>query len=234
MIKKISALLLAFVLMVSTFLVCAETIKLAYSGGSLKLRNGPGTNYKVNAYLSNGDKITVLSKGSVWSKVKTAGGKVGYVKNLYISGNGSQYASGTTYYDKKLSATVKTKYSSSTVNLRAGAASSTASMGTVKNGTKLTVLGKNGSWYLVSTANGTEGYIHKNYVVTSSAASAVTAKVTGKVVYIRQSASKDSKAVTALTKGTEVKVLSTSNSKWWKVQYKSYTGYMYSKYLKKN
>ena len=40
------------------------------NGGSLKLRKGPGTNYGVAGYVQHGEKISVESRGSEWSKVK--------------------------------------------------------------------------------------------------------------------------------------------------------------------
>lgn len=232
--KLIASVVISATLFTSVCLpASAETIKLAYSNGSLKLRSKPNTTSTVKAYLSDGAKVTVLSKGSIWSKIKLTNGKTGYVKNLYIKGNGSNYASGTTYYKDKYTATVKTKYASSAVNLRSGASTSTKSQGSVKNGAKVTVLGKNGSWYLVATKNGTQGYIKSSYISKSGASSSTTAKVTGSVVHMRKAKNSTSSVVTSLAKGTQVKVLSTANAKWWKVQYKNYTGYMYSKFLKK-
>ena len=174
----------------------------------------------------------MLESGSVWSKVLTYDMRVGYIKNLYISGNGSKYADGTVYYSTKHSGTVSTKYADSKVNLRAGAGSSTAVITSLKNATKVSVLGKNGSWYLISTASGMQGFMHEKYIKTS-ASSTVNARVTGSAVNMRYSPSASSGRVTTLIKGTVVKVLDTSNSKWWLVQYSSYTGYMYSAYLKK-
>lgn len=215
----------------------AETVKLAYAGGSLSLRKGAGTNYARNGYLRDGDRIEVLSYGSVWSKVETYDGRVGYIKNLYISGNGkNNYADGTSYYGTKVSGRVSTTYASSSVNLRSGASTSTSKITSLASGTKLTILGENGSWYLVSTASGTQGYISKSYVKktgsSSSSSSSTTATVSGSVVNMRKGPGTDYALVTALTKGTRVTVLSKSNSRWWKVKYSSYTGYMSSNYLK--
>ena len=69
--KKIFAFLLALLLLISSWAALAETVKLAYSSGSLKLRKGAGTKYAANGVVKNGDNITVLSKGKVWTKVRT-------------------------------------------------------------------------------------------------------------------------------------------------------------------
>ena len=230
--KKIIA-----IVMVLSLLMCglasAETVKLGYTGGSLNLRTKATTNSANNGYVKNGDEITVLEKGSVWSKIKTSDGRVGYIKNLYISGNGTGYADGTTYYGGTYNGKVKTKYADSTVNLRAGAGSGYTSIGKIKNGQSLKILGENGSWYLVETTDGTQGFMSKSYVVKSGSTKTVTATVTGSRVNMRAEANSSSKRVTTLTKGTKVTVLDSSDSKWWKVQYSTYTGYMYSAYLKK-
>ena len=233
--RKLSILLaLVFVLSLALPMMAgAETVSLAYKNGSLHLRKGPGTNYGSNGYVKDGDYITVLSKGSVWSKVETSAGRVGYIKNLYISGNGYNYADGTDYFGGSYTAYVVTKYSGSTVNLRAGASTSTASMGKLANGTKVKILGENGNWYLVETASGTQGYMSKNYIK-RSAGSAVTqyATVTGSVVNVRAGAGTQYVVKTALTRGTTVKVLEKTTSNWWKIQWGSYTGYMSANYLR--
>lgn len=233
--KKFFAILFVMVFMLSVVAFTnAETVKMAYKGGSLNLRTGAGTNYPNNGYVFNGDSITVLSKGSSWSKIETADGRVGYIKNLYISGNGSKYADGTTYYSKSYTGKIVTKYSGSKVNLRAGASTSTVSMESVKSGDSVKVLGKNGNWYLIETKKGTQGYISSSYVSTSaSKTTETTAKVTGSAVNMRCGAGTKYAVVTTLVKGTKVKVLNTSNAKWWKVQYSKYVGYMSSNYLRK-
>lgn len=234
--RKISILLslvLILALTLPVFAAVAETVSMSYKNGSLHLRKGPGTNYASNGYVQNGDSITVLSKGSVWSKVQTRSGRVGYIKNLYISGIGSNFADGTTYYSGSYTGTVTTKYSGSTVNLRSGASTSTSSIGKLASGTKVKVLGKNGNWYLVETDKGTQGYMSKTYIKTSaSSSSAEYAVVTGSVVNMRAGAGTDYVIKTALTKGTQVKVLSRANAKWWRVSYGSYTGYMSANYLR--
>lgn len=236
--RKITAivLLIALTALLVPAVASAAKVEMAYKGGSLHLRKGAGTSYGSNGYVQNGDTITVLSEGSVWSKIRTADGREGYIKNLYISGIGSNYADGTTYYSSKSSGRVTTKYSDSTVNLRSGASSSTSSIAKLKSGTSLTILGENGGWYLVSTSGGTQGYMSKNYVTKGSGGSSSTtpktAVVTGSVVNMRKGAGTNYAIVTALVKNTKVTVLSTNNSKWWKVKYLSYTGYMSRNYLK--
>ncbi len=242
--KKFICVLLIVLLAASAVLAAsAETVKLAYRSGSINLRTGPGTQYKKIGYVTDGSKITVLSKGSIWSKVKTANGKEGYIKNLYISGIGKAYADGTKYYSTFYAGKVKTN-TDSNVNLRAGAGSSEAKIMTLKKGINVTVLGKNGDWYLIATADGTQGFISTSLVTTSASGSSSgsggsgssskdTAKVSGTRVYMRSGPSTSYAPITLLKQGTTVKVVSTANPKWWKISYGSLTGYMWSQYLKR-
>ncbi|MBQ6716563.1 MAG: SH3 domain-containing protein [Clostridia bacterium] len=237
--KRKLSILLALVMILSLALPMmagAETVSLAYKNGSLHLRKGPGTNYGSNGYVRDGDYITVLSKGSVWSKIETSAGRIGYIKNLYISGNGYNYADGTSYFGGSYTGYVVTKYSGSSVNLRAGASTSTASMGQLRSGTKIKILGENGNWYLIETASGTQGYMSKTYIKSSAGSSSSSATqyatVTGSVVNVRAGAGTQYVVKTALTRGTTVKVLEKTTSNWWKIQWGSYTGYMSANYLK--
>ncbi len=232
--RKIAiALLVCFLLSLLT-IASAASVKLAVKGGSICLRTGPGGSYSVRAYLKDGQKITVLSTGSSWSKVKTSTGKEGYIKNLYISGIGKLYADGTTYVANKYKAVVKTS-DNSKITMRAGASSSTGNVGTVKSGSTVTVLGSNGSWTLISTSSGTQGFINTKFLSDNnnkSSAKNNTATVNASGLYMRKGPAVTYDIITCVKRGGKVTVLSKANRKWWLVSYGKYSGYMYSGYLK--
>ncbi len=237
--KRTLSFVLVLLMLAGTLAIAnAESVKLAYSGGSIHLRTGPGTKYSSNGVVKNGDVITVLSQGKVWSKIQTGDSREGYIKNLYIYGIGKAYAEGTTYYSKHSTAKITTKYASSKVNLRAGAAHSQASIGHVSRGEKVTLLGKNGSWYLVATKNGTQGFVHKDYVKTSSSSSSSSTSTKGTVtaqsgLNMRAGKGTNTAKIGCIPKGAKVTILNTSNSSWWYVKYGSKQGYVSSKYVKK-
>lgn len=204
----------------------ADTVSLAYSTGSLHLRKGPGTNYKSVCILHDGDYITVEKRGSVWTKVRTADDKVGYIKNLYIDDGNKKYAAGVTYVDEY------TVYTTTKVNFRSGAGTCTKSMKVLSKGTKLTVLGTNGDWLLVKTSNGTQGFVHKNYVSKKkNSGSLGTMTVKASAVHLRADGSTKAKIITTVPHGAEVEVIKKGNY-WYKVRYKSYTGWIKKCYLK--
>ena len=212
----------------------AETVSLAYSGGSLNLRKGPGTEYRSLGTVHDGDHIDVLRYGDVWSKVETDDGKVGYIKNLYIEDGDTNYASGTDYFDSHYTA-----YTTASVNFRAGASTSTASMGTLSKGTKVTVLGDNGRFYLVKNSAGTQGFVSKTYIsrtkptssTGSSSSSAKTMTVTASYVNMRAGGGLSYSVVKVLPRGTVVTVVTRGNY-WTRVNYKGTLGWIKNTYLK--
>lgn len=228
---KILAALMVVMLMVPAF-ACAETVSLAYSDGALNLRKGPGTDYASLGTVHNGDHITIVQTGDIWSKVKTDSGKVGYIKNLYISGSDKNYASGTTYVSGY------TAYTTADVNFRSGASTSTTVMSVLSKGTKVTVLGENGGFYLVKNSKGTQGFVSKKYVSTKASSSgsdpASTAKtktVTGNYVNLRADGGMSAKVLKVLTKGTVVSVV--KEGKYWTcVDYNGTVGWIKKTYLK--
>ena len=212
----------------------AETVSLAYSGGSLNLRKGPGTEYRSLGTVHDGDHIDVLRYGDVWSKVETDDGKVGYIKNLYIEDGDTNYASGTDYFDSHYTA-----YTTASVNFRAGASTSTASMGTLSKGTKVTVLGENGRFYLVKNSAGTQGFVSKSYISRSkpasssgsSSSSAKTMTVTASYVNMRAGGGLSYSVVKVLPRCTVVTVVTRGNY-WTRVNYKGTLGWIKNTYLK--
>ena len=233
MLKKTFAIILVLCTLVCMLsFASAEHVKLQYSSSSLTIRAGKGTNYAAVGYLKDGEYISMIQTGSVWSKVEKMDGTVGYIKNLYISGLGNQYADGTTYYSKSYTGTVTTKYSTSTVAMRAGASTSCAKICSVKSGKKVTVLGKNGNWYLIRLSDGSQGYMSANYIKTSAANVKRYAKVTASSLNMRSGAGVGYSVKTTLSNGTKVEIVSKYSSSWWLVRCGTYTGYMSAKYLK--
>lgn len=232
--KKKITVILAVLLILATVIpvmASAETVKLAIKGGALNIRSGAGTDYKSVGYVHSGDKITVLKWGDVWSKIKTSGGKTGYIKNLYISGSDSNYASGTSYFDGGC-----TMYTTASVNFRSGASTETKSMGTLAKGTKVTALGKNGDFYLVKNSKGTQGFLSGKYLSKTKPGNDPEPKtdtkvVTGAYVNMREGGGLSYDVVCVLKKGTEVSVLKKGNY-WTQVEYKGKTGWIKNTYLK--
>ena len=215
----------------------AATVSMAQSGGSLYLRSGPDRGYDAVGTVHNGDYLTVISYGSSWSKVKTSGGKTGYIKNLSIDDGDSDYAAGTKYFSSY------SVYTTANVNLRSGASTYTSVIKTLAKGTKLTARGKNGSFYLVETSNGTQGYVSGSYIKkgsgssgssssgSSGSSSKKTKTVTASYVNVREGGGMSYRVLRVLPYGTKVNVLKVGNY-WTRIQYGNTKGWIKNVYLK--
>ncbi|MEK4513752.1 N-acetylmuramoyl-L-alanine amidase [Paenibacillus sp. FSL H8-0122] len=63
------------------------------TASSLRMRGGPGTGHEVVGSLQSGNKVTILLRQGEWSRVRTAGGTVGWVSSQYLSGGAVRSAS---------------------------------------------------------------------------------------------------------------------------------------------
>ncbi len=63
-----------------------ELGKVYYTTDELNLREGPGTNYKIIAFMAKGSKVTALPGSGSWLKV-TYQGKTGYAHGAYLTEN---------------------------------------------------------------------------------------------------------------------------------------------------
>ena len=232
--NKITAVI-AFILiflMAIPAVASAATMKHAYTGGKIYLRSGPGTEYRSNGTVYNGDYIQVLSYGDVWSRVRKEDGKTGYIKNLYIDDGDMTYAAGTTYVNRY------TAYITANVNFRAGASTSTASMGTLTKGTKVTVLGKNNGFYLVCDPDNAQGFVSTSYVsktepatsTTPSFSTTYTKTVIGKGVNLRAGGGYSYDILRTIPYGAKVSVIY-EGTYWTRVNYNGTLGWINNQYL---
>lgn len=118
---------------------------------------------------------------------------------------------------------------SSILNIRTRKSTSAKRIAVLKKGKKVEVLSTGKKWVKVSV-NGKVGYTQGRYLTTESGtatdpdANAVSGTVSASKLVIRARKSKSSSALTKVTKGTKLTVL-TTGSKWVKVTANGVTGY---------
>ena len=122
------------------------------------------------------------------------------------------------------------------LNIRAEANKDSAALGKLYKNGAATVLEVLDGWYKIKSGSVT-GYISADYVVvgdeaTCKAASTRVGKVTAASLRLRKKASTDAEVQTLISKGNKVTVLDESIDGWYKVKYKSYTGYVSADYVK--
>ena len=201
------------------------SVYIGADGGTLNVRKGPGTKYAILGTVKQGDAVTLIKKGSMWSRIQVVkNGLVGYINTEYIKGLYTGSASGNLPSGTYTAGTVTTKYSGSTVHLRSGASLNAGIVGYLSKGAKLRILSTSGEWYRVKTVNGQTGYVSKAYV-----SSGFTAKTTG-MVNLRYGAGTDYSIRKVLKNGASIKVLSV-DGKWARVNASGKTGYVHISYL---
>lgn len=171
--KKILALMLALIMLISAFPISAiaasnstqesESYTVKVTGSTVNIRKGAGTNYskigtaKKNAtfqYLASAKD----SSGRVWYKIQYTSTKTGWI---------------TSQYSKRVSTSTSTtvqvvKVTGSTVNVRKGAGTSYGIIGTAKKNTTFTYLdskkASNGVvWYKIQYSSSKTGWITSQY-----------------------------------------------------------------------
>nr|WP_250674762.1 SH3 domain-containing protein [Paeniclostridium ghonii]MCM0166904.1 SH3 domain-containing protein [Paeniclostridium ghonii] len=120
------------------------------------------------------------------------------------------------------------------VNFRQGPGVNYSSIGKLNTGNKVEYIETVGSWIKVKY-NGTEGFVHSDYVSGSTQTESDNTvksnkQVTASSVNFRQGPGTNYSVITSLSKGTKVGVISESNG-WAKISYNGTIGYVSSQYL---
>ncbi|MED3811191.1 SH3 domain-containing protein [Priestia megaterium] len=200
----------------------AATVTYKVTASKLNVRSGAGTNYGIIGSVVKDQMLSVVSKSGSWYKINYSG-RTGYVSSDYVQ------ASGTTPPAESTTYTV----TASTLNVRSGAGTNYASIGSVTKGQKLSVVSKSGSWYKINY-NGRTGYVSSDYVqasgTTTPPAESTTYTVTASTLNVRSGAGTSYASIGSVTKGQKLSVVSKSGS-WYKINYNGRTGYVSSDYV---
>lgn len=221
------------------------------NGGSVRLRQGPGTEYGTIKSVKNGAYVMILQKGNGWWKI-TVDGKVGYMDSDFLtdgivrkstssgssssgsSSSGSSSSGSSSSSSGGAYAVVSNPGKNQKLYLRASASKSSRSLGSYGNGTKVTVLEYGSQWCKVKVGSKT-GYMMTDYLTVYNVSSNPTMTVSHPdrtFVYLRSTAAQTSgNILVKVPHGREVTVLVPGKT-WTKVRYNGYTGYMMTRFLK--
>ncbi|MGG1072522.1 SH3 domain-containing protein [Priestia megaterium] len=201
----------------------AATVTYKVMASKLNVRSGAGTTYGIIGSVVKGQTLSVMSKSGSWYKINY-NGRTGYVSSDYVQASGTETppAESTTY-----------TVTASMLNVRSGAGTNYASIGSVTKGQKLSVVSKSGSWYKINY-NGRMGYVSSDYVQVSGTATpsaeSTTYTVTASTLNVRSGAGTNYASIGSVTKGQKLSVVSKSGS-WYKINYNGRTGYVSSDYV---
>jgi uncharacterized repeat protein (TIGR02543 family) len=114
----------------------------------LRVRKGPGTNYAVVAYLTNGTRVTILETKGTWARIDK-----GWVSLNYIVLDSKDTA------EKEEPTTWVGTVTADCLHIRSGAGTNYKIVGRLYEGDKVTILETKGTWGRIST-----GWISLSYV----------------------------------------------------------------------
>lgn len=231
--------------MMKKYLNDAESRKtlLVYTlnGKGLNMREAPHGAGNIITSYKKGTKITVLQKGTNWSRV-AMDGKEGFMASRYLVAS----LPAETVTPTGTTAVVNNPKSGQVLNLRETASTAAKSLGQYKNGVVVTIIEKGDTWTKVKVGD-KEGYMMNSFLKFASTASYVqpkftelqtpyTAKLiningTG-IVNFRDGGSLNAKIIRTYKVGTEVKVTATSTD-WCRVEIDGEVGYVSIHFMQK-
>ena len=217
-----------------TFAQSGSTGTVAYAnGGYVNLRRGPSLDYAVVTRVTSGTTVSILDASYEWNHVSVNVGGATYMGYMHDS-----------LINKSITtATVSTR-NGGKVNVRRGPSSSYGSMGSLKSGTRVTVLLKGRGWCQI-TGGGLTGFMATSYLgnmgTTGSGSNSGSSTVTTRtayvnnpkstqVLYLRESPSQSARSLGQYANGTQVKVVS-YGATWCEVYVGTRHGYMMTRYL---
>lgn len=121
---------------------------------SVNVRAGPNTNFEKIDKLSKGSQVVVLGRSYEWYKIQPLPTTKAYIRSDYLNiAKGESIA----------------VVLGDNVNIRCSANSEAASLGEVKKGTRVKVLGQANGWSLLAPVSGTAAWIHQDFLKQTSA-----------------------------------------------------------------
>ncbi|MDE2028715.1 MAG: SH3 domain-containing protein [Candidatus Omnitrophica bacterium] len=115
---------------------------------SVNVRAGPNINFEKVDELRKGDKVVVLGHYYEWYKVQPPSGTKAYIRSDYVDMKGDGVG----------------EVSGDNVNVRSRPTSDAASLGEVKRGTLVKVLGQANGWTVLSPVAGTAMWINQGFL----------------------------------------------------------------------
>lgn len=205
----------------------------------VNMRKTPSTGASIVKVIGVNQEVTIEGEANGWYKV-TAGGREGYIVKTYLivktdSTGEAVVPEGFVSYPAARVGTLTAR-----VNMRKSASTSAGIAKVLNEGSQVTVLGEQGSFYQVKYGS-TAGYIAKAYVKLGATSGDNTNNSTGETIYsttktgvttvivnLREVPEGD--VLHTLPADTEVTLIGESGS-WYKAIYANSTGYISKSYV---
>lgn len=131
----------------------------SHNGYGVRLRQGPGTNYRVIRKFPVGTPATILESGNYWCKI-SIGGYTGYMMSQFLSANGSGNTGSVTYVGD---ATIWSGNGYG-VRLRTGPGKEYSKIGVYSVGTQVKIITKGSIWDYIQVGS-RRGYMMNEFLI---------------------------------------------------------------------
>ncbi|EOP15309.1 SH3 domain-containing protein [Bacillus cereus] len=215
---------------------------------SLRVRTGPSTSHTTIGSVKKGQVVQVVGEVQDWFKINYAG-QTAYLSKDYVTKGGSnENATQGNNQEQNNNVTVQTGgtyvVNATSLRVRTGPATYHSVIGGVLNGTKLNVVGSEGSWFKVNY-QGKTGYVSSEFVKFVKGGTTTPEQpeqpnqgaigdyyINASALNVRSGEGTNYRIIGALPHGQKVQVIS-ENSGWSKINYNGQTGYIGTRFLSK-
>lgn len=218
----------------------------------LRVRTAPNTSSSVSGRVYEGQTLNVIGEENGWVKINH-NGQTGYVSSQFVSGASSNTGSTSNNNNSNNEATVQPASGNYTVNVsslrvRTGPSTSHPTVGSVKQGQVVQVVGEVQDWFKINYA-GQTAYLSKDYVTKGGSNENVTQGnnqeqnnngtvqtggtyvVNATSLRVRTGPAAYHSVIGGVLNGTTLNVVGSENG-WFKVNYQGKTGYVSSEFVK--
>ncbi len=215
------------------------------NGTNLNIRSGAGTSYSKIGSLKNGSEVTIVEETSNgWYKIKFNSG-YGYVSAKYIKlkNTESEEKPNTSETNTKTGVVNTAVDGYINLNVRSGAGTSYSKIGSLKNGSEVTIVEETSNgWYKIKFNSG-YGYVSAKYIKlknteseekpNTSETSTKTGIVTtsGTNLNVRNGAGTSYSKIGSLKNGSKVTIVEETSNGWYKIKFNNSYGYVSNSYI---
>lgn len=186
----------------------------------LRVRTGPGTNFRIVGYLNKGQAVSVIDDNENWVKISGGFGE-GWVAQEYLDfNNKSSNASKEENNHKSIGAGKVTD----TLNVRNEPSSTGRVIGKLAKGTSITIYSKKNNWIEIKFEN-QSAWVSADYVQIgtenqqTNPENGTIGTVTASNLSVRSDSTLNSDIIGSITKGQKFTILEEKNN-WFKIEYK--------------
>jgi N-acetylmuramoyl-L-alanine amidase len=185
----------------------------------LRVRTGPGTNFRIIGYLNKGQAVSVIDDNENWIKISAGFGE-GWVAREYLDFNNKS----TNTSNKENNVSIGTGKVTDTLNVRNEPSSTGKVIGKLAKGTSISIYSEKNNWIEIKYEN-QSAWISGDYVQLgtengqSKPANGTIGTVTASTLSVRSDFSLNSTIIGSITKGQEFTILEEKND-WYKIEYK--------------